>query len=760
MADVQDLHQIEYRHHQTNDLSPVASSMPSKESQNAWDSRIRAWVRHPHSEVLSESACYQVFSNGQAALALRYWDEQAASRADGTLGRPLVSRVLVGPASVLTPEAAIVTCRQGLSADWVGMLPGRVPDGRELPMASGAALTALTREMTPGLDRASATQPGLHAVVAAALSEPTVPLAISVHDVLIQAPLRDSVQCPLLWGLRRITGPLLGLVGRGWSFSTFELPLGQMDPASLPGIVFRETRDVGQAPPSRWRRETRVRPFAEGALGDDVPYAGMIERAGWLVAEYQERGGEELERFIADCGGSSGSLAARMANVSDALQRAHRPAGVSGHRRMGGFFAGRGQVQPTEPPGSGQAEQPLAAAALAGEAVGSQAAALSSLAAEAAEATSLELGSWDARNREPEVTPPADAPLDAQEPGSARSPAVPLHEEPAEVLPQEAARARQVQAQWDSTRPDAARFSDQWHHEEQPPDQVGPRAAGLPVVNPAGYVAGTALPDQGRPAGRHRGQPAEEAEVDGAPLARASMPQETGSPADPPSGESLAGYGWSGYPGDSLGSSRAREEAPPLPPSVRGGPPASIWSTPGDGSLPGGNQEPVSSLLKRLEWPELDPAEFDSILDAIHRVGILTPEESRRSWSVISSNDWYGYASRLNGFGPEDLAVIFGLVVIPDLDGAQPGAERIARWALEAPPPMIEGLLNAASTGGVGTRETAMRILEPALAYRWTAEHRMPGLWDKNRAVRPEPAPARRDDTGALRWLRRLLGRQ
>ena len=86
MADEQDLHQIEYRHHQTNDLSPFATSMTSRESLAGWDSRIRAWVRHPHAEMLSESACYQVFPNGQAALAWRYWDERAASRGDGTLG--------------------------------------------------------------------------------------------------------------------------------------------------------------------------------------------------------------------------------------------------------------------------------------------------------------------------------------------------------------------------------------------------------------------------------------------------------------------------------------------------------------------------------------------------------------------------------------------------------------------------------------------------------------------------------------------------
>src|SRR5579859_4323793 len=138
MADAQDLHQIEYRHHQTRDLSPAATSMTSRESLSAWDSRIRAWVRHPHAAMLSESACYQVFSNGQAALAWRYWDERAASREDGTRGRPLVSRVLVGAVSMLTFEVALAACRTGPSAQWLGPMPGQVPDGSQLPTVSGA----------------------------------------------------------------------------------------------------------------------------------------------------------------------------------------------------------------------------------------------------------------------------------------------------------------------------------------------------------------------------------------------------------------------------------------------------------------------------------------------------------------------------------------------------------------------------------------------------------------------------------------------
>src|ERR1017187_9991507 len=325
MADAQDLHQIEYRHHQTKDLSPVASSMSSAESLRAWDSRIRAWVRHPHADRLSESVCYQLLRNGQAALAWRYWDQRAAERADGTRGRPLVSRVLVGPAGVLTPDIAVALCHAGPTADSVGPMPGEVPDGAELPTVSAAALVAVTRAMIPVLDQDAAQQAGLQAVVAAALADPYTALAISVRDTIIQKPLREGVQGPLLWGLGRIAWPLLGPVGRDWSFSTFEPPLGEMDPASLPGIVFRQAQDGAQTPPARWRKEVKGRPLASNALDPGSPYAEKVELAGWLVAEYRERGGDWLGQFVAECCGSERSLQVRLERVHDELRKIESP---------------------------------------------------------------------------------------------------------------------------------------------------------------------------------------------------------------------------------------------------------------------------------------------------------------------------------------------------------------------------------------------------------------------------------------------------
>jgi hypothetical protein len=637
MADAHDLHQIEYRHHQTRDLSPAATSMTSRESLSGWDSRIRAWVRHPHADKLPESACYQVFPNGQAALAWRYFDERAASRGDGTRGRPLVSRVLAGPASVLTFEVALASCRTGPVAEWLGPLPGEVADGSQLPMVSGEALAAQARTMTPELDRAAAGQKGLQAVVAAALAEPSVPLAISIQDVLIQTPPREGVQYPLLWGLHGIAGPLLGQAGRGWSFSTYELPLGETDPASLPAIVFREARAGVNAPPSRWRREAKVRPFEASALEAGTAYAELVELASWLVAEYQDRGGNGLERFIAECGGASFPL--RIGRVSDALRKAHQPPSAFPYQKFAGL--------------------------------------------------------------------PRPRPL------------------PAVAEPASAAERHAV------AEPDSLAVPDS-------------------VAEPPAVVEPPAVAEQQDAGPRIR------------PAGPASAPQ---SPAAPQ-------RDWYQSPEDALGSSREGQEAPPLPLPGHGGHPVA-----GGQLMPGGHpmatrrpegegasrasgvQEPASSLLRQLELLGEDQELFESILDRLYQAGGLPPEERGRCWSIVSSADWYEHICRSNSFRSGDLARILGLIVLPEL-AERPPAEAIARWAVEAPAPLIEGLLAAARMAGPEMRDIVMDILEPALAYRWTIEKYMRDYWDGNRATHPRADPGRGEDKGGRFGLRRRAGRR
>jgi hypothetical protein len=137
----------------------------------------------------------------------------------------------------------------------------------------------------------------------------------------------------------------------------------------------------------------------------------------------------------------------------------------------------------------------------------------------------------------------------------------------------------------------------------------------------------------------------------------------------------------------------------------------------------------------------------------------MTPEERGKSWGVISSVGWYETICRNNDFRSGDLVRIFSIIVIPEM-AEQPPAEVIARWALEAPVPMVESLLAAARMAGTGTWDTVMEILEPALAYRWTIERFIRDYWDDSRAARPIADLGRGDGKGGLFGLRRRPGRR
>ena len=113
MTEPNEIHQIEYRWEQQQDLVPIASSM-SQHAKQSWNALISSWVRHPDAEVTPESVRYHLLPDGRAVLAWRYRDPEAAKRADGTHGRPIVSRVFVAQSGLLTPDVAIALCRTGL----------------------------------------------------------------------------------------------------------------------------------------------------------------------------------------------------------------------------------------------------------------------------------------------------------------------------------------------------------------------------------------------------------------------------------------------------------------------------------------------------------------------------------------------------------------------------------------------------------------------------------------------------------------------
>ena len=289
--------QIEYRWDPVRDMSPLASSL-SPELTRGWDPHIRPWVRHPNVDAPAESVCYQALPADMVALAWRYADSIAAGGAAATNGRPLVSRVLVAPSSLLPPQVAMTLCRFGLP-DQVGPKPGQVGAGAGLPPIGTGELARLAVARAAELDKDAAREEGLGQVVAAALSDLRIPLAIQLRDPdILQAP-QAAPQGLLLWGLWRTVRPLIRnrTGARGWSFSTFELPMGNQDTSTLPDIVFRQAQ-ASSGPPVNSRQEIRVRP---GDPGTPAVHPRVTELAEWLVAEYGEVGGDLLEQLVVEC---------------------------------------------------------------------------------------------------------------------------------------------------------------------------------------------------------------------------------------------------------------------------------------------------------------------------------------------------------------------------------------------------------------------------------------------------------------------------
>jgi hypothetical protein len=295
MAGSQAIHQIEYRWQQAKDMSPVASSM-SPASHRSWVQRIGPWVRHPGVDAPTGSVRYERFGDKSAALAWRQRDRQAVGSGDG---RPLVSRVLIGPADLLGPEVAMAVCYAGLPPELIGPPPGAVTPGGQLPVVDASWLAKLVHDNTEALDRAAARETGLERLAAAALGDLDMPLAVELSERFINRPPWGGSQAVLLWGLWTTVSLLLGPgVRRGWSFSTFELPLSDMDPATLPDIVFRLSQPASQSAPMTPRAEIRVRPQEPVAM----PVETLPQRlARLLVVAYQEHGGEELTQMITSC---------------------------------------------------------------------------------------------------------------------------------------------------------------------------------------------------------------------------------------------------------------------------------------------------------------------------------------------------------------------------------------------------------------------------------------------------------------------------
>jgi hypothetical protein len=141
--------------------------------------------------------------------------------------------------------------------------------------------------------------------------------------------------------------------------------------------------------------------------------------------------------------------------------------------------------------------------------------------------------------------------------------------------------------------------------------------------------------------------------------------------------------------------------------------------------------------LYRIDPITNNADQFNSILRRIFDVGIHPDNhrERAKSWDVISDINWYNHITEHWGIHLDDLAHIFRIVVIPDFTGPV-AAEVIARWACEAPPPMIGGLLAAARNADLDMWHVMMHILEPVLAARWATDNSIYEHWDPERISR------------------------
>ena len=340
--------QYEYRWQPTIDFSLIAGSRQIPE-MSRWSDLISLWVRHPPVGAPVHSVRYEIFEDDTAALAWRQRDTQADGFQDETEGRPEVSRLLIGPVQLLTPGIAVALCRTGLPEALIGPRPGLVPPGIPLPQVDAAALGSLARSEAAALDKqASSERVGLHKVIATALTDVDTPLSVQLPARYILGPLQDGKQGSLMWGLVRTLLPLLGFDcgRRGWSFSTFEQPLGDTDTRGLPDIVFR-THGSSQRP-ANMRPENVVRPFDASDLSDKIQYQ---EFADLLVAAYRLLGGKLLGQCLASIH-KLPSLEQRIEQAEGTLYEALPAEALSMARQRRASGTGSSVTEPptTEPP--------------------------------------------------------------------------------------------------------------------------------------------------------------------------------------------------------------------------------------------------------------------------------------------------------------------------------------------------------------------------------------------------------------------------
>ena len=117
-----------------------------------------------------------------------------------------------------------------------------------------------------------------------------------------------------------------------------------------------------------------------------------------------------------------------------------------------------------------------------------------------------------------------------------------------------------------------------------------------------------------------------------------------------------------------------------------------------------------------MELVSSDPGRFWSCLETIYGLrDVDDPADRLKSWELISGRQWFPNVSRCEMFQLPELAMIFSVVLIPELRRGGVREEAIANWALDVPAAMIAGLL-AAVQEAEDQRPMVHAILEPVLA--------------------------------------------
>ncbi len=435
-----------------------------------------------------------------------------------------------------------------------------------------------------------------------------------------------------------------------------------------------------------------MRPLASDALAPGLPYADRIDLAGWLVAEYQKRGGDELDQFIADRCGAERSVYLRLERVREGLRPLESPVTIS--EEAGAFV-------PVSPNRATKLEVPAAAGTVSGEPGRDGARGDEVLQATTAGPLPPPAREQDRQAGEPD--------RHGQEPD--RTAARPAREV---VAPPEAERAGSPEPRPPADPLPAA-------GSQHAPPQAGP-AEFVPVPSPQQRVE--------------------------------DPPREASSGFEPiHDGAARGPYDDQAYYADQ-GPRRGEGPPPageepirPLAPSREGTPPPlSVLDRTGrqPDTAYQGERYPhplanatVSQLLTQLELVGNDAGQFNSILRRIFDTGIHPDnhKERAKSWEIISEINWYNHVSEHWDIQLDALARIFDIVVIPDFTG-QVAAEVIARWAWGAPPPMIGGLLAAARNADLDMWHAMMHILEPVIAARWVIDNSIHNYWDPERMSR------------------------